>query len=448
VGVPGAPDNSLGHATDTFWRDVENLRVEGISAHGTSVSMFWFTSQACPVRQVVCDADIQLDSPSVANMWASGGFIGDTVCGGSLYSRTQQQFCFRNTSASQWQLLGGMNWLFADCSGPGLPAPTCDNRQNVVSRYTLRDKPTKPLLTDRGVRYNNSFVSFTDALIVSASTSLEEINSSSKSCIIFPSGKYAFPSPIRLTRASQIVMGVGWPLFQATSTQPIFVVANSGVVLAGLLLEVSEDVGGSVSSLLHVTSAGSSSALFDIFCRMLTPQTGTASCDCMVKVDQDACYLENLWLWVADHQGDGVPQNWERMRNPTGIEVTGADVTALCLAVEHQSGTGVNWSGVRGACYFFQSEFPYYDVPAQSAFYTSTDPSHKLVAAGSYAVLPTNASPNLTAVAVQSARNLDTVRAVNWGGVTSLKYAALYTQDQTRVPQPPLSNGGSFTVCQ
>ena len=71
-----------------------------------------------------------------------------------------------------------------------------------------------------------------------------------------------------------------------------------------------------------------------------------------------------MWAWRADH-GNAV--GWTINTASTGVVVTGADVTAYGLAVEHYQKTEVIWSGQGGTDIFFQNELPY-DVPSQSAW--------------------------------------------------------------------------------
>ena len=58
---------------------------------------------------------------------------------------------------------------------------------------------------------------------------------------------------------------------------------------------------------------------------------------------------------------------WMRTRNCTGVVVTGDDVTATGLFVEHFQKYNVVWAGERGRTIFFQNELPY-DPPDQAAW--------------------------------------------------------------------------------
>jgi hypothetical protein len=71
-----------------------------------------------------------------------------------------------------------------------------------------------------------------------------------------------------------------------------------------------------------------------------------------------------VWAWRADH---GSHVGWTANVAATGVEVTGNDVTAYGLAVEHYQKSEVTWAGQGGTAVFFQNELPY-DPPSQAAW--------------------------------------------------------------------------------
>jgi hypothetical protein len=77
--------------------------------------------------------------------------------------------------------------------------------------------------------------------------------------------------------------------------------------------------------------------------------------------------IDDIWAWRADHGND---VGWTVNRGDTGLEVTGNDVTAYGLAIEHYQRNEVIWSGQGGTDVFFQNEMPY-DPPSQSAWMAS-----------------------------------------------------------------------------
>ena len=74
-----------------------------------------------------------------------------------------------------------------------------------------------------------------------------------------------------------------------------------------------------------------------------------------------------MWAWRADHGND---VGWTVNTGSTGLVVTGNDVTAYGLAVEHYQKYEVTWSGQGGTEIFFQNEMPY-DPPSQAAWMAS-----------------------------------------------------------------------------
>merc|ERR1712087_530062 len=80
--------------------------------------------------------------------------------------------------------------------------------------------------------------------------------------------------------------------------------------------------------------------------------------DRMVEINADRVVLDNSWLWRADHDVTG---NVYSCNNPVevGLEVNGDSVMAYGLKVERTLNNLVEWNGEKGACYMFQSEFPY-----------------------------------------------------------------------------------------
>jgi hypothetical protein len=74
--------------------------------------------------------------------------------------------------------------------------------------------------------------------------------------------------------------------------------------------------------------------------------------------------IDDVWAWRADH-GNNV--GWTENTAATGLVVTGDDVTAYGLAVEHYQKSEVIWTGQGGTDIFFQNELPY-DPPSQSAW--------------------------------------------------------------------------------
>ena len=81
----------------------------------------------------------------------------------------------------------------------------------------------------------------------------------------------------------------------------------------------------------------------------------------------DNSIIDDVWAWRADHGND---VGWTANVGDTGLVVTGNDVTAYGLAVEHYQKNEVVWSGQGGTDIFFQNELPY-DPPSQADWMAS-----------------------------------------------------------------------------
>jgi hypothetical protein len=109
--------------------------------------------------------------------------------------------------------------------------------------------------------------------------------------------------------------------------------------------------------------------LADMHCRTSGPRQGRIT-SCFTINSNDAL-LDNLWLWRADHSGNGVDSGWYNNIAKNGLIVNGNRVTAYGLFVEHFQEYQTLWNGNDGTTFFYQSELPY-DVPNQGAWTAPT----------------------------------------------------------------------------
>jgi len=157
---------------------------------------------------------------------------------------------------------------------------------------------------------------------------------------------------------------------------PITVADVKGVDVAGLMIDA-----GTVSSPAlmqigtargqgharghddgHASDPRDPTGIQDVFFRIGGPHVGKAALS--LVVNSDDVILDDIWAWRADH-GTGV--GWTVNTADTGVLVTGDDVTATGLFVEHYQKDNVVWAGERGRTIFFQNELPY-DAPNQAAW--------------------------------------------------------------------------------
>lgn len=90
-----------------------------------------------------------------------------------------------------------------------------------------------------------------------------------------------------------------------------------------------------------------------------------------MRIDADGV-IDHTWVWRADHGVEGFTagvngdtDRWATNTGTTGLVVTGDDVTATGLFVEHFQQRNVLWEGERGTVVLFQNELPY-DPPTQA----------------------------------------------------------------------------------
>jgi hypothetical protein len=185
--------------------------------------------------------------------------------------------------------------------------------------------------------------------------------------LLFTPGIYYLESSIRITRASTVVLGLGYPTLQPVNGTPAVVVSDvDGVKLGGILIEA-----GTTNSptLLQVGEPGSLTShakdpvfLYDLFCRAGGALAGKATC--FVTINSNDVVGDNFWLWRADH---GRGAGWNSNPNLNGLIVNGNNVTLYGLFVEHCQEYQTVWNGNGGRVYFYQSEMPY-DPPSQAAW--------------------------------------------------------------------------------
>ena len=137
------------------------------------------------------------------------------------------------------------------------------------------------------------------------------------------------------------------------------VLPNNGVKLSGMIFDA-----GPVNSpvLLSVgtpgfarraTAPADPDLIQDIFFRIGGAETTPVSATVSLLDNADNSIIDDIWAWRADHgantsvtgpQGqDGA--GWTYNQGDTGLAVTGDNVTAYGLAVEHYQKNEVIWSG-------------------------------------------------------------------------------------------------------
>ena len=386
-------------ALTNFWRSLSNLTIHIVSAPKggcNGAAEFWAASQAAPMRRVQIDNGLTtlFDFCSGPN-YSSGGFIADSVLPGVVINGSQQQYLVRNSSVGTWTN-AVWNQVFAGVQGAPAQSFPSPPYTTLATNPASREKPF--LYVDANDHYNvyvpdaqtnSSGPTWTSGqtpghslpiesfFIAKPTDSIQSINNalSLGQNLIFTPGVYDVDQTIKVKRADTIVLGLGMATLTAENgVVPMTVADVAGVEISGLIF----DAGATTSQTLlqygdrrpegqsdaHHASTDPSDpgALHDVFFRIGGPHVGKAVT--ALEVGRDNTILDDIWAWRADH-GNGV--GWTENTADTGVEVTGDNVVATGLFVEHFQKYNVYWAGENGKTVMFQNEMPY-DPPNQAAW--------------------------------------------------------------------------------
>jgi len=165
------------------------------------------------------------------------------------------------------------------------------------------------------------------------------------------------------------VLGLGFAtLVPQKGNAALVVLPNKGVKVSGLIVDagpVNSPVLVSDGTPLLPGSATDPDTIQDVFFRVGGAETTTTSATVSLLDNASNSILDDVWAWRADHGVNSADIGWTENTGDTGLVVTGNDVTAYGLAVEHYQKSEVVWSGQGGTDVFFQNELPY-DVPSQA----------------------------------------------------------------------------------
>jgi hypothetical protein len=402
------------NADDNFWRSLSNLSlnvdlpattpdysppaVDAFGAGCDNTGEFWAASQAAPIRRTIINGSVLLQDYCANNNFASGGYMADSKVSGDLDFFGNQQYLVRNSS------IGGASgcpdglWNMVYSGVQGAPAPvfTGQCEQNTVV-------PASPVSEEEPFLYLNSSGSYS-VFVPSAQKSTSGTSWSSgteagkslplssffiatpatsdvaidlallagKNLVLTP-GVYSVNVSLLVSRADTVVLGLGFATLVPQHGLPAMVVTpNTGVKLSGLIIDagpVNSPVLLSVGTPLPASgSAADPDTIQDVFFRIGGAETTSTSATVSLLDNASNSIIDDVWAWRADHGND---VGWTANKGDTGVAVTGNDVTAYGLAVEHYQKSEVVWSGQGGTDIFFQNELPY-DVPSQSAWNESS----------------------------------------------------------------------------
>jgi hypothetical protein len=406
-----ANGNPTCNSDDNFWRSMSNLELnvhlpssppayappvtESGGPYCTNSAEMWSASQATPIRRVLVNGSVVFQDYCASDDYASGGFIADSQVTGDLNFYGNQQYITRNSS------IGGTNgalWNMVYSGVQGAPAPSFSGigAQNTVlptspvteeEPFLYQDASGNNRVFVPAVRTNSSGTSWSSGteagsslplssfFIANPSTSVAAIDVAlalGKNLVLTP-GVYNLNAPIIVTRPDTVVLGLGFAtLVPQKGNAAVVVLPNKGVKLSGIMVDA-----GPVNSPALVSvgtplpAAGSATdpdTIQDVFFRVGGAETTKTSATVSLLDNASNSIIDDVWAWRADHGGD---VGWTENTADTGLVVTGNDVTAYGLAVEHYQKSEVVWSGQGGTDVFFQNELPY-DVPSQSVWNESS----------------------------------------------------------------------------
>ncbi|WP_405114064.1 adenylyl cyclase [Micromonospora sp. NBC_01405] len=388
VRVIGQPDpNSPGgiSALTNFWRSAENL-----SVIPSDWSNQWAVSQASPMRRVHVRGPLWLEPGNGG--YSSGGYIADSKVDGTTINGSQQQWLTRDSElGGQWSN-GVWNQVFSGVTGapaqrfPDPPYTTLPTSPVTREKpYLFVDGNDRWRVAVPGLRHDTAGVtwaaggrptpslSLRDFFVARPTDTAQRINrelARGRHLLLTP-GVYRLDQALRVTRPGTVVLGLGMPSLAPTTGDAALRVADvDGVRVAGLLV----DAGRRESDVLveigrrdgRRDHAANPTSVQDVFFRIGGPWVGRARTS--LAVHSDDTLLDNIWAWRGDH-GNGI--GWRVNTADTGVLVTGDDVTAYGLFVEHYQRYQTVWTGERGRTVFYQSELPY-DPPSQAAWTSPT----------------------------------------------------------------------------
>lgn len=386
------PESNNCTALENFWRSLSNLTINvNNSTLGCYAGEFWAVSQAAPVRRVQVNGNATLMDYCTGPSYASGGFIADTeFINGSIVSGSQQQWVTRNSQIDGWSngvwnqvfsgVIGAPATCFpaqASCGGPYTTLAT-----SPVTReepYLYLDSNGKYNVFVPAVQFNSSGTTWANGqtpgssipiskfFIAQPGNTASQINTAlllGENLILTP-GIYNLDEPIVVERPDAVVLGLGFPTLIPQKGNPSMIVLPSrGIMLSGMIFDAG--LPNSPVLLQFGTPFGANSndpsAIQDVFFRIGGAEPGRANFS--LSVGSDDTILDDVWAWRADH-GNGV--GWTDNTAGTGLIVTGNNVTAYGLFVEHYQKYEVIWEGNHGTDIFFQNEMPY-DPPNQAAW--------------------------------------------------------------------------------
>ncbi len=391
-------------ALNNFWRTLSNLKLQVNKAGQDgcrSSANFWAVSQAVSLRRVqVTGGNLSLmDYCTAGPQYASGGYIADSDLP-DVINGSQQQWLIRNSVVDSWSN-GVWNQVFSGVTGApddaGFPNPPYTTvARTPVSRekpYLYVDGAGEYFVRVPAARRETSGSSWAGGTTAGRSVPLSDFfiarpTDSAKAInvavargrhLLFTPGVYDIDKTIEVRRPDTVVLGLGHAtLTSARGAAPMRLADAAGIIVAGLTFDAGErkspvllqvgKPGGNGHR--NKAVAGNPITLNDVYFRVGGPHVGRTTT--AVEINADRVLIDHIWVWRADHGVEGFTgansgdtQRWRTNTGTYGLIVTGDDVTATGLFVEHFQRYNTLWKGERGRVILYQNELPY-DPPTQA----------------------------------------------------------------------------------
>ena len=324
----------------------------------------WAVSQADPIRRAIINGNVVFqDYCGATDDYASGGFIADSQISGDLDFYGNQQYLTRNSSIGGVERLrAGALWNMVYSGVEGAPAAAfsgqCEQNTVLATSPVTEEQPF--LYTDASGTYNvfvpavqtnssgTSWASGTEAgkslplssfFVANPGTSVAAIDvalAAGKNLVLTP-GVYNLSAPIVVTPA-----GHGGARSRLRHARPAARQRRPGRAAEhrgqGLRPDRRRRAGQLAGAGLGRHPAARAGAatdpdlISDVFFRIGGAETTPTSATVSLLDNASHSIIDDVWAWRADHGGD---VGWTENKGDTGLVVTGDDVTAYGLAVEH-----------------------------------------------------------------------------------------------------------------
>jgi hypothetical protein len=414
--------DSTGNHTNSFWRSIENLEVDG--------NMNWWVSQGTSLRSLVVNGDLSLSSggQSGFNGWSSGGFLANSHVKGSINCSNQQQWCSRNTEVTNgwgtWAQIFNFeigNTGNIDPNSPQLvkevpliaekPRLVYESEELVLHIPATRVNAVGPDFSSVGESQKfavteEMLVEPTDtAQVIMDKLSKQGEQNGWKALVMLP-GEYDKLDGTVVVDAScnVVVIGLGFATLIGHEFGPCLMTKDTGMEVRVASLLFHQGDGQNTQSLIQLGEDIENDSenqrrmfFYDIFCRTGGPKRNLGSTDVMMQVNAAGVVGDNSWLWTGDHgvankdgneysgENNGKFVDWYANH---GLVVEGKDFIQYGLMSEHHKSHMVWFKAENAQIFFYQSELPYAEFDTTKFAYL-VDPSvttHTANTIGAYVI--------------------------------------------------------------